>query len=127
MPRHKAHTDAHDPAEAHAQDQHEAGEHSESHDNPSNGRENGAAVEQTQDRNAGAQANAEAPESSQSPTMHRAEEMVDHLAERVGHYAGVVGQKLMWFFARAREEAEDIWAEAQAIRRGEHAEQPQQK
>jgi hypothetical protein len=59
-------------------------------------------------------------QSSTSPTMRRAEESVDRMAERVGHYASVIGQKLAWLAARAREEAEDIWAEAQAIRRGEH-------
>jgi len=46
----------------------------------------------------------------------RAEEMVDRLAERVGHWTSVVGRKLLWLGARAREEAEDIWAEAQNIR-----------
>ena len=51
------------------------------------------------------------------PAMQRAEEMVDHMAERVGHYAGVVGHQVLWFLARAREEAEDIWAEAQSVRR----------
>ena len=52
-----------------------------------------------------------------TPAMQRAEEMVDRMAERIGHYAGVVGHKLLWFVARAREEAEDIWAEAQELRR----------
>jgi hypothetical protein len=55
-----------------------------------------------------------------SPTVRRAEEMVDRMAERVGHYASVLGHKVLWLAARAREEAEDIWAEAQAVRRGEH-------
>jgi hypothetical protein len=51
-----------------------------------------------------------------SPAMQRAEELVDRMAERVGHYTGVIGHKILWFMARAREEAEDIWAEAQALR-----------
>jgi hypothetical protein len=51
--------------------------------------------------------------------MERAEEMVDRIAERVSHYTSVWGRKLLRFAARAREEAEDIWAEAQSIRRGE--------
>lgn len=51
-------------------------------------------------------------------TMHRAEEMVDRAAERVGHYVSVVGRTFLQWFARAREEAEDILAEAQHIRRG---------
>jgi hypothetical protein len=51
--------------------------------------------------------------------MERAEEMVDRLAERVSHFTSVWGRKLLRLAARAREEAEDIWAEAQSIRRGE--------
>jgi len=49
-------------------------------------------------------------------STERAEEMVDRFAERVGHWTSVVGRKLLWLGARAREEAEDIWAEAQNIR-----------
>ena len=48
--------------------------------------------------------------------MHRAEEMVDHLGEQIGHYVSVIGHNFLKWAARAREEAEDIWAEAQAIR-----------
>lgn len=121
MPRRKAHTDEHDTAEggdqAHAQELNEAGEHSASSDSRPNGRENGVGA-------IPAQSGTEATQAPASPTMHRAEEMVDHLAERIGHYAGVVGQKILWLFARAREEAEDIYAEAQALRRGEHVETP---
>jgi hypothetical protein len=49
--------------------------------------------------------------------MQRAEELADQIGERVGHYASVIGHKLMQWAARIREEAEDIWAEAQSIRR----------
>jgi hypothetical protein len=56
-----------------------------------------------------------------SPVMERAEELADRLAERLSHFAGIFGFKLMQFAARAREEAEDIWAEAQHIRHKEHA------
>ena len=52
-------------------------------------------------------------------TVHRAEEMVDHLAGRLGHYASVLGRQVLRLAARAREEAQDIWAEAQTIRRKE--------
>jgi hypothetical protein len=81
--------------------------------------------EEEQRPNGAAQAEAAVGDGQQgppaaSPTMQRAEELVDRLAERVSHYASVVGHKLAWLAARAREEAEDIWAEAQAIRRGEH-------
>jgi hypothetical protein len=48
--------------------------------------------------------------------MQRAEEMVDRLGEQIGHYATDFGHGVLKWFARAREEAEDIWAEAQAIR-----------
>ncbi len=51
--------------------------------------------------------------------MERAEEMVDRIAERLSHFTSVWGRKLLRVAARAREEAEDIWAEAQSIRRGE--------
>ncbi len=51
--------------------------------------------------------------------LRRAEEMVDRFAERVGHYTGQLGHGLLRLAARAREEAEDIWADAQAVRRGE--------
>jgi hypothetical protein len=50
--------------------------------------------------------------------MQRAEEMADQLGERVAYYATLVGFKLLKFAARIREEAQDIWAEAQSIRRG---------
>jgi hypothetical protein len=58
------------------------------------------------------------------PVMQRAEAMADRLGERITHYAALIGFKIMQFAARAREEAEDIWAEAQSIRRGK---QPPQK
>jgi hypothetical protein len=48
--------------------------------------------------------------------MQRAEEMVDRMGEKIGHYASEFGHTVLRWFARAREEAEDIWAEAQAIR-----------
>jgi len=50
--------------------------------------------------------------------MRRAEEMVDRIGQRIGHYASVAGTEILRFAARAREEVEDIWAEAQHIRRG---------
>ncbi|HTU93648.1 MAG TPA: hypothetical protein VMF69_26450 [Gemmataceae bacterium] len=48
--------------------------------------------------------------------QQRAEEMVDRLGEQIGHYVSAFGHNLLKWAARAREEAEDIWAEAQAIR-----------
>ncbi len=49
----------------------------------------------------------------------RAEELVDRLAERAGQLTATWGRKLARFAARVREEAQDIWAEAQSIRRGD--------
>jgi hypothetical protein len=48
--------------------------------------------------------------------MQRAEEMADRLGEQVGQYVSAFGHSVLKWFARAREEAEDIWAEAQALR-----------
>lgn len=51
-----------------------------------------------------------------APTSQRAEEMVDRLAENVGSFFQRLGQQVVRLGARAREEAEDIWAEADSIR-----------
>jgi hypothetical protein len=53
----------------------------------------------------------------QRPATARAEETVDRAGERVGHLAVLLGYQLRVFAARAREEAEDIWAEARSMRR----------
>jgi hypothetical protein len=50
------------------------------------------------------------------PAMERAEELADRIASKIGHYASVVGYTLLRWASRAREEAEDIWAEAQNLR-----------
>ena len=55
---------------------------------------------------------------TRSPT-ERAEELVDRLGGRLGLFAGLATQRMRLLAARAREEAEDLWAEAQSIRRGE--------
>jgi alkylhydroperoxidase family enzyme len=49
-------------------------------------------------------------------TMQRAEEVVDRLADNLGSYARWIGHHVLRLAARAREEAEDIWAEAESIR-----------
>ena len=51
----------------------------------------------------------------------RAEEIVDALGQRVGALTSAAGFALLKFAARAREEAEDIWAEAQSIRRNDRS------
>lgn len=65
---------------------------------------------------------AEAPQESAEATdaayarMKHAEEMVDRIGERVGYYTTQLGHGLLRLAARAREEFEDIVAEAQSIR-----------
>ena len=56
-------------------------------------------------------------ETAPRPAVERAEELADRIGERVGHFAAVIGRNILQLAARAREEAEDIWAEAQEIRR----------
>ena len=53
-------------------------------------------------------------EPSSPPDYARAEEMVDQMGQAIGVYATRLGRRLLKGFALAREEAEDIWAEAQA-------------
>jgi len=49
----------------------------------------------------------------------RAEDMVDRAGERVGQLATTLSRRVQVLLARAREEAEDIWAEAQSMRHGD--------
>lgn len=53
------------------------------------------------------------------PTTERAEELVDHLGGRLRFLAALAALELRHAAARVREEAEDLWAEAQHLRRGE--------
>ncbi|HEX3157569.1 MAG TPA: hypothetical protein VHQ45_03585 [Gemmatimonadaceae bacterium] len=50
------------------------------------------------------------------PALDRADEVVNRMEEIVGVYATVLGRRLQRLAARAREEAEDMWAEAQHLR-----------
>lgn len=54
--------------------------------------------------------------SSTRPASERAQETLGDWGERVGFVAGVAGLRLRQWGARAREEAEDLWAEAQSVR-----------
>lgn len=47
----------------------------------------------------------------------RAEALLDGVSDRIGELAAVTGPSIQKFAALAREEVEDIWAEAQHIRR----------
>jgi hypothetical protein len=51
--------------------------------------------------------------------VQRAEVLADRLGARVASFTTTIGRSLFRFGARVREEAEDIWAEAQNIRRGD--------
>ena len=89
-------------------------------------REDGAAhAEPEQERRrrgaeaqAAAQARGETEEGGGDETVRRAEEVIDRVAERVGQFTSYLGRQVLRLGARAREEAEDMWAEAQSIRRG---------
>ena len=55
-------------------------------------------------------------EESGKPATERAEEVVGRLGQRIGHFAALTGLQVQKAAARAREEVEDMWAEAQNIR-----------
>ena len=46
----------------------------------------------------------------------RAEQLLDGVGERVGRFAALAGRQIRRAAALTREEAEDIWAEAQQVR-----------
>jgi hypothetical protein len=50
------------------------------------------------------------------PATQRAEEMVDRMGQRLGSFTAMTGLQIQKSVALLREEAEDIWAEAQSIR-----------
>lgn len=64
------------------------------------------------------------PSQTTLPTTERAEQMVDVAAQRMSHFAASVSFNVQKAWARTREEAEDILAEAQAMR--QHNQQDQQ-
>jgi pyruvate/2-oxoglutarate dehydrogenase complex dihydrolipoamide acyltransferase (E2) component len=51
------------------------------------------------------------------PATERAEELVDRLGESVGNFASLAGWRMLKVAAFVREGAEDVWAEAQSVRR----------
>lgn len=55
-------------------------------------------------------------ETADSTTTDRAEEVLDEIGQRIGVFALVARDRVLRLTARAREEAEDIWAEAQHLR-----------
>jgi hypothetical protein len=51
----------------------------------------------------------------------RAEEIVDRWANHISQFTSVWGRRAYRAAARVREEAQDFWAEAQSIRRGDQS------
>ncbi len=51
------------------------------------------------------------------PATERAEELADRMGQRLGYVTTHIGLRVRKTAARAREEAEDMWAEAQSLRR----------
>ena len=58
-------------------------------------------------------------EAQMRPATERAEETLDQAGERLGVFAAAVSHQVRKYVALAREEAEDILAEAQTLRRKE--------
>lgn len=56
---------------------------------------------------------------STGPETARAEEMLDQMGQAVGRFVTQAGLRILKGVALAREEAEDILAEAQSLRREE--------
>lgn len=63
-------------------------------------------------------------EESGKQTTVKAEELVDQFGQRIGHFVALTSLQIQRATARAREEAEDMWAEAQNIRQ-ENSRKPQ--
>lgn len=61
----------------------------------------------------------EGTQPSSRPAPERAEAILDEWGQRIGRSASLTGQRLRKLAARAREEAEDILAEAQHIRQSD--------
>ena len=57
----------------------------------------------------------------------RAEELVDRMGESVGHLASLAGWRILRAAAFVREEAEDVWAEAQSVRHARSARNARQE
>jgi hypothetical protein len=67
-----------------------------------------------------ASATAEPAAAATEPSrVERAEEMVDKIATGVSDFTSRWGRRVMRLLSRVKEEAEDMWGEAQSIRRGD--------
>lgn len=54
---------------------------------------------------------------TEQPPVARADAALDQVGERIGGVLALVGLQVRRAVARTREEAEDMWAEAQGVRR----------
>ena len=66
-----------------------------------------------------AQTNGSSPLNQAALPTERADEMLTQTGERIGRWLAAASREVRKAAALAREEAEDIWAEAQAVRKGE--------
>jgi len=60
------------------------------------------------------------PEKSGQPATEKAEELVNRMGRRINRLSNLASQNVIKASAYVREEAEDVWAEAQSIRRNIH-------
>jgi hypothetical protein len=80
------------------------------------GANNGHAAEPVKDAGASGETTAAAENGAH---VARAEQLVDRFAERIAGFTSRWGRRVLWLGTRIKEEAEDMWAEAQSIRRGD--------
>ena len=64
-------------------------------------------------------ATAASPSAATPSSLERADVLTDRFVLQVAAVTAALGRGLLRFTARVREEAEDVWAEAQHIRRGD--------
>ncbi|HEY3993322.1 MAG TPA: hypothetical protein VGM01_10630 [Ktedonobacteraceae bacterium] len=73
------------------------------------------ALESASDRSATKRSTSQTAETN-LPATERAEELVDQLGQRLGHWAIVSNLRARRVLGRLREDAEDIWVEAHGVR-----------
>ncbi|HTI13517.1 MAG TPA: hypothetical protein VL461_02960 [Dictyobacter sp.] len=81
--------------------------------------------ERIEQRNADKSASSGGKETQHAPSAHeanqaimeRAEHLVDRVGQNVGSWSGDASHRMQWMFARVREDLEDMWVEAQHMRR----------
>lgn len=64
------------------------------------------------------------PEEPGQPATEKAEELVNRMGQRINRLSNLASQNVMKATAYVREEAEDVWVEAQSIRRNIHQQNP---